>query len=36
MDTTHFTASLGFQWDYFEMSHLPWDKLQMLRQWDGQ
>jgi hypothetical protein len=27
---------LGFGWDYFQMSHLPWSHLQVLRQWDGQ
>jgi hypothetical protein len=25
----------GFAWDYFHMSHIPWDKIQVLRQWNG-
>jgi hypothetical protein len=25
----------GFAWDYYHMSHIPWNKLQVLRQWDG-
>ena len=27
--------SVGFGWDYYHMSHIPWNKLQVLRQWDG-
>ncbi|MDQ1633908.1 MAG: hypothetical protein QOJ32_717 [Frankiaceae bacterium] len=27
--------SAGFAWDYYHMSHIPWNKLQVLRQWDG-
>ena len=26
---------VGFSLDYYAMKHLPWDKLQLLRQWDG-
>jgi hypothetical protein len=26
---------LGLSWDYYAMKHLPWNKLQVLRQWDG-
>lgn len=26
---------VGFGWDYYHMSHIPWDKLQVLRSWDG-
>jgi hypothetical protein len=25
----------GFPWDYYDMPHIPWDRLQVLRQWDG-
>ncbi len=25
----------GLAWDYYHMSHIPWNKLQVLRQWDG-
>ena len=25
----------GLTWDYFGMRHLPWDRLRVLRQWDG-
>ena len=27
--------SAGFAWDYYHLSHIPWTKLQVLRQWDG-
>jgi hypothetical protein len=27
--------SSGFGWDYYAMKHIPWNKLQVLRQWDG-
>ncbi len=26
---------VGFSWDYYGMKHLPWNKLQLMRQWDG-
>ena len=25
----------GFPWDYYDMPHIPWERLQVLRQWDG-
>jgi len=25
----------GLAWDYFAMPHIPWDRLRVLRQWDG-
>jgi hypothetical protein len=25
----------GLTWDYFGMPHVPWDRLRVLRQWDG-
>lgn len=25
----------GLAWDYFDMRSIPWDRLQVLRQWDG-
>jgi hypothetical protein len=25
----------GFEWDYWHMPHIPWDRLRVLRQWDG-
>jgi hypothetical protein len=25
----------GLEWDYFGMPHIPWDRLRVLRQWDG-
>jgi hypothetical protein len=25
----------GLAWDYFHMPHIPWDRLRVLRQWDG-
>jgi len=25
----------GFAWDYYDMPHIPWNKLRVLRQWDG-
>jgi len=25
----------GFAWDYYGMPHIPWNKLRVLRQWDG-
>jgi len=26
----------GFAWDYYDMPHIPWNKLRVLHQWDGQ
>jgi hypothetical protein len=25
----------GFPWDYYDMPHIPWDRLRVLRAWDG-
>ena len=25
----------GFRWDYYDMPHIPWDRLRVLRTWDG-
>jgi hypothetical protein len=25
----------GFPWDFYSMPHIPWDRLRVLRQWDG-
>ena len=25
----------GFRWDYYDMPHIPWDRLRVLRAWDG-
>lgn len=25
----------GFSWDYYHMPHIPWDRLRVLRHWDG-
>jgi hypothetical protein len=27
--------AVGFAWDYYDMPHIPWNRLQVLRQWDG-
>jgi hypothetical protein len=27
--------SAGFGWDYYHMSHIPWNKIQVLRNWNG-
>jgi hypothetical protein len=27
--------ALGFHWDYYDMSHIPWNHLRVLRQWNG-
>jgi hypothetical protein len=27
--------SAGFPWDYYHMPHIPWNKLRVLRQWNG-
>ena len=28
--------SAGLAWDYYDMPHIPWSKIRVLRQWDGQ
>lgn len=28
--------AVGFAWDYYNMPHIPWHRLRVLRQWDGQ
>jgi hypothetical protein len=28
-------AAVGFDHDYYAMRHIPWDRLRLLRQWDG-
>lgn len=33
--TTDPYPALGFAWDYFDMSRIPWNSLRVLRQWDG-
>ena len=25
----------GFRWDYYDMPHIPWDRLRVVRSWDG-
>ncbi len=25
----------GFPWDYYDMPHIPWDRLRVLQEWDG-
>lgn len=32
-DTTYEDA--GFPWDFYDMPHIPWTELRVLRQWDG-
>lgn len=32
-DTTYEDA--GFPWDFYDMPHIPWEDLRVLRQWDG-
>lgn len=27
--------AVGFGWDYYDMPHIPWKRLRVLRQWDG-
>jgi hypothetical protein len=28
-------AAAGLAWDYYALSHVPWRRLRVLRQWDG-
>jgi hypothetical protein len=30
-----YPVAAGFSWDYYEMPHIPWDRLRVLRQWNG-
>ena len=29
------TFKAGLAWDYFDMSHLPWNQLRVLARWNG-
>jgi hypothetical protein len=30
-----YLLAAGFRWDYYGMPNIPWDRLRVLRQWDG-
>lgn len=30
-----YTSVAKFPWDYYDMPHIPWDQLRVLRRWDG-
>jgi hypothetical protein len=31
-----YPEAAGFPWDYYDMPNIPWDRLRVLQQWDGQ
>jgi hypothetical protein len=34
-DADPYPVAAGFPWDFYDMPHIPWDRLRVLRQWDG-